>query len=81
MVKEAAAANDIEQLFGVALEARLVNGADVGGLEIAADAGGFGEAQGAVRIDGGKRGKVVLSGDQRGCLLHGGLVQRVRDGG
>ena len=43
VVKETAAANDIEQLFGVALEARLVNGADVGGLEIAADAGGFGE--------------------------------------
>ena len=40
-------------------------------------AGACGKAQGAVGIDGGKGGEVVLAGDERGGLLHGVLIQRI----
>ncbi len=73
VVKEAVAADDVDELFGVTLKARFVNGADIGGgLE---SGGGFGKAKGAVGIDSGKGGEIVLSGDQSGGLLHGRLIQ------
>jgi hypothetical protein len=80
VVEEAAAADDIDEFFGAALEARLVNGADVGGVEEISgvfSALGLGEAEGTFGIDGGKRGEIVDSGDESGSLLHGVLIQGI----
>ena len=76
-MEESAAANDVEQFVGMTLEARLVDGADVGGVHrgLIGRSAGFGKTEGAVGIDGGERGEVVLSGDERGGLLHGGFVE------
>ena len=80
VVEEAAAANDVDEFFGAALEVRLVDGADVGGAaEIGGvfTAPGLGEAEGAFGIDGGKGGEIVDSGDESGSLLHGVLIQGI----
>ena len=78
VVEESVAANDIEEFVGVALEAGLVDDADVGGAALVVCGGfGFSKAEGAVGIDGGEGREVVFSSDEGGGLLHGVLIERI----
>src|SRR6266496_873569 len=127
VVQEAVAADDVDELLAPALEARLMDHANVGGvlgfgplrrsklknptsarrrwgprqaccwfagvekwgtniLLQTNDALGtygalalyLGTACAAVGVDRGKGGEVVLTNDERGGLLHGGFIQRIR---